>query len=94
MNAVDKQFVGGYSGKVRKALHAARRSLAAKRNGVAWFFSAAPSGNGLEVHARNTRPDKVNVSRKFYVGARGGLFVVRPNYKRYIRPSSFGKGML
>lgn len=91
----ERLFLKSYTAKARLALHRAARCLRAKRNGVVSFLSAAPAGRGrLEVHVRNTRPDSVNVSRKFLIGPRGGISVERPNYRRYFKAAQLGKGSL
>lgn len=91
---IDRHYIARFPGKARAALHRVRRVLEARRNGVVTFFSAVSSGQGrktLEVSARNTRPDKIEVSRKLMIGPRGGLFKITNGKRRYLKARDLGR---
>lgn len=95
---MDRHYLKAFPGKQRKTLHFVRRALSAKRNGVAAFFSfyRNPRG-GISVHARNTKPGMIEVSRVLMIGPRGGLFINRKGgrgTRRYLKAAQIGKGWL
>jgi hypothetical protein len=89
-----QDYLAFVKGPIGKTLARVERSLNSKRNGVVTWAEFAPVEKGYEVHTRNTKANGTHVSRKFYIGRRGGLFIECKNYRRYFKAARLGKGSL
>ncbi len=101
MGKIDKvyqDFLSHYPAPMRKSFYAARRALSASRCGVMDYVLAGPASGGvLEVRTSNTKcekPVKFSVTRKFYIGRSGGLYIERKGKRCYFKATEFGKGGL